>query len=148
MRKLLLLLTVFTCHAALAQEDLLKQLEAEQGTETSKEYVAGTFKATRIINGYSVELTGKKDIQFVISHSFGRIQSGWREFFGIDDADMRIGLEYGIFEWWNVGFGRSSVGGTYHYTTPHKFLKQSKGGIPLSMVWYSNIGINSKSLPA
>lgn len=148
MKKLALLLSVFVCHAAFAQDDLLKELESQQ-EEPKKEFVAGTFKATRIINGYSVELPGKKDFQFVISHRFGNVTDGWREFFGIDDADMRIGLEYGIYDWWSVGFGRSSVGGTFDFSTRLKFLRQSTGArkIPLSMVWYSNIGIISKEQP-
>lgn len=146
MRKLAFLLATFLAHAAYAQDDLLKELEQESNSAKQTEFVTSTFKAMRVINGYSVELPGKKNFQFVIQHRFGSVNSGWREFFGIDKADMRIGLDYGIYDWWSVGFGRSSVGGTYDFSTRFKILRQSKGArkIPFSMAWYSNIGINSK----
>jgi len=146
MKKIPALLLLACCAGSVySQEDLLKLLNEEPQTE----YVQGTFKAMRIVNSHSVELPPKNNIQFVIQHRFGRVDEGWRNFFGIDNADMRIGLEYGIFEWWSAGFGRSSVGGTFDFYTRLKMLRQSKGvkKIPLTMVWYSNIGIISKEQP-
>lgn len=145
---LAVILCLFT--TAYAQDDLLKLLEEEEKKEPQQtEYVINTFKATRIINGYSTELTAKKNLQFVIAHRFGSVNSGWREFFGIDDADMRIGLEYGIYDWWNVGIGRSSVGGTVDLTTRVKFMRQSKGAkkIPFTLAGYANMAFVSKEQP-
>lgn len=150
MRKLVLACATFFPFLLFAQDDLLKELEAEQAADKSlTEFTTGTFKATRVINGHSVELPAKKNLQFVIQHRFGTINSGWREFFGIDNADMRIGLEYGILPWWSAGFGRSSVGGTYDLYTRIKLMRQSKGArnLPFTLVWYSNMGINSKEQP-
>ncbi len=150
MRKFALACALFLSRVLFAQDDLLKELEAEQAQDnTLTEFTTATFKATRIINGYSIEMPAKKNLQFIIQHRFGSINSGWRELFGIDKVDMRIGLEYGILPWLSAGFGRSSVGGTYDLSTRIKMLRQSKGGrnIPLSMAWYSNIAINSKEQP-
>lgn len=146
-RSVALLLAGISMYVVRAQEDLLKVLEEEQIKEGLKtEYASNIFKATRVVNSHSVELPAKQNLQFVIQHRFGKADEGWRNFFGIDDADMRIGLEYGIFDWWSAGCGRSSVGGTFDFYSRLKFLRQSKGTkkIPLSMVWYSNMGIISK----
>ncbi|HXH18196.1 MAG TPA: DUF5777 family beta-barrel protein [Chitinophagales bacterium] len=148
MKTLTLALLAFFCITGIsAQEDLLKLLDEEEKQDApTTEYVANTFKAVRIVNSHSVELPAERNLQFVIQHRFGRVDEGWRNFFGIDNADMRIGLEYGIFPWWSAGFGRSSVGGTFDFYTRFKMLRQSKGAknIPLSLAWYSNIGISSK----
>ena len=143
-----LLITVCIINLGCAQDDLLQLLD-ETGGEPKTEYTSSTFKAVRIVNSHSVELPAKKNLQFVIQHRFGRVDEGWRNFFGIDNADMRIGMEYGIFDWWGAGWGRSSVGGTFDFYTRFKMLKQSKGAkrIPLTMVWYSNMGIISKEQP-
>ena len=53
-----------------AQADLLDSMMA--GNEKhEKEYVAYTFKMTRVINGQSVEMTKKGALDFQISHRFG-----------------------------------------------------------------------------
>src|SRR4051812_17914891 len=54
------------------------------------------FKATRIINGSSVTSLPDGTLDFRISHRFGRISEGGRNFFGLDDATTKIGLDYGI----------------------------------------------------
>src|ERR1051325_2754130 len=146
-----LVVSILFLTAIQAQEDLLKVLDEEGKKEGPKtEYTTNTFKAVRIVNSHSVELPAKRNFQFVIQHRFGNINEGWRHFFGIDKADMRIGLEYGIFKWWSAGWGRSSVGGTWDFYTRLKLLRQSTGAkkMPFTLVWYSNIGIISKDQPA
>ncbi len=146
------LILILLCQALFAQQDDLLDLleEKEKEGKQKREFVTATFKATRIVNSYSVELPAKYHLQFYIAHRFGNIfDDGWREFFGIDNADMRIGLEYGITDWLSAGWGRSSVGGTFDFMARVKFLKQSKGPrqIPLTMVWYSDIAISSAEMP-
>lgn len=149
MRITLTLLVAVCINAAFSQEDLLQLLDETTAGQPVTEYTMNTFKAVRIVNSHSVEMPSKKNLQFVIQHRFGRLDEGWRNFFGIDNADMRIGMEYGIFNWWGAGFGRSSVGGTFDFYTRFKMLRQSKGAkkIPFTMVWYSNMGIISKEQP-
>ncbi len=137
-----LLLSLCCANFIYSQENLLDLVDEEAKTE----YTKNTFKAVRIVNSHSVELPAKENIQFVIQHRFGRVDEGWRNFFGIDNADMRIGMEYGIFDWWSAGWGRNSVGGTFDFYTRLKMLRQSKSAkkIPFTMVWYSNLGITSQ----
>jgi len=76
---------------AQAQDDLLKTLESQTVDSTRAEYVQATFKGTRVINGQSVETPGAGTMVFLISHRFGTLNSGAYNFFGLDQATIRLG---------------------------------------------------------
>ena len=68
------------------------------------------FLDTRTINGHSVNVLEKKDLDFRITHRFGNIATSesYRTLFGLDNStDIRIGFEYGITEKFMLGLGRS-----------------------------------------
>jgi len=123
-------------------QGLLDELESTAPKE--KEYAFATFKAPRIIQGHSIETPGKGELMFIIQHRFGRINTGFYELFGWDQASIRIGLEYTLpfSERFNVGFGRSSYGKTWDFFLKTKLLRQAKGGSPLSISWLSTMAIN------
>ena len=88
---------------AWGQDDLLKQLE-ESSVEVDRK-VAGTFKGTRLINGHSVEAREEGNLDFIISHRFGRINSGAYALFGLDDSNIRLGLDYAATDRLTLGVG-------------------------------------------
>lgn len=124
-------------------QDLMDLLE--EGGDQTTEYTYATFKATRIINGPSIENPPNGGLIFTISHHFGRLNSGAYEFFGLDQANIRFGFEYGINNWLAVGVGRSSVNKTYDGSMKVKFLRQSKGlrNMPVSVSYWANTAITS-----
>ena len=128
-------------------EDILNQKLQE---ETSSEYTLATFKAGRIINGQSVENTEKGDLQFDIAHRFGTINSGFYNFFGLDDASTRLGLNYGITDYINVGFGRATYQKTWDGFLKLKILRQGKGPStsPITMSVFLSSDINTYKDPA
>ena len=65
--------------AAVFAQDLDSLLQGFMEEET--EYTTATFKATRILNGHSVEQMDEGQMDFRISHRFGLISSGAYEFF-------------------------------------------------------------------
>ena len=76
-----------------AQDDLLSMLDEEQSKEPT--YTIATFKASRLINGQTIETISKNHLNFWISHRFGAVNSGFiANFFGLDEAKIRLGLEY------------------------------------------------------
>ena len=79
-----------------AQDDLMSILN--QNTQSETNYTTATFKSTRIMNGHSIERmpTGQLDVR--ISHRFGTINSGAYNFFGLDQSNIHLGLEYGILQ--------------------------------------------------
>jgi hypothetical protein len=57
-----------------------------------------------------MEFLGKGVLDVRILHRFGEVNSGISSLFGLDQASMRIGLDYGLLNNVTVGFGRSNVG--------------------------------------
>lgn len=123
--------------------NLLEQLQ----TETKSDWlpITSTFKAVRLINGHTVENRKKGNLEFLISHRFGRVNSGSYEFFGMDQANMRLGLDYSIADWLTVGAGRNSFRKIYDGFVKLSLLRQdqNKTGKPISVVWLSNTAINT-----
>ncbi|NQZ78087.1 MAG: hypothetical protein HRT61_18580, partial [Ekhidna sp.] len=76
------------------QEELMALLDAEDTED--KGFVSATFKGTRVINGHSIETRTNGVLEFIISHRFGALNTGYEEFWGLDFANIRLGLEYGI----------------------------------------------------
>nr|MBU9937329.1 hypothetical protein [Ferruginibacter sp.] len=95
--------------------DLLSMLEKEvAGDEKSQtNYTTATFKTTRLINGHTVENVAAGVLDVKISHRFGRLNTGSYELFGLDNASIRMGLDYGITRYLMVGIGRSTFEKTY-----------------------------------
>jgi hypothetical protein len=124
------LVACFIFSSLIAQDiDLSKMLDDETKKEDKDktEKVYSTFKSTRLINGHSVENTYKGVLDLRISHRFGTLNKGLYEFFGLDNATMRWGLDYGINDRLMVGFGRSSFQKQYDAFFKYKLLWQSKG---------------------
>jgi len=114
------------CTAPLcAQDDLLNLLGEE---ETGPEYATASFKTTRVINGHSLENTAHGVLDFKISHRFGFVNGGVNEFFGLDGATVRLGLDYGVTDRFMVGIGRSGFQKTVDGFAKYKFLRQCDTG--------------------
>ncbi|GAB2960923.1 DUF5777 family beta-barrel protein [Hymenobacter coalescens] len=117
--------------AAQAQDDLLGQLEKETTDPTKREVVTATFKGNRIINSQSVEMPAAGAMSFLIQHRFGTLNSGAYNLFGLDQAVLRLGFEYGLNDRLAVGIGRSSQDKTFDGFVKYRALRQTAG--PRSM---------------
>jgi hypothetical protein len=126
-----------------AQDDLMELLGDDQPQQV--DYAYATFKTSRIVIGHSVESPAPGVMLFMISHHFGQINSGAYEFFGLDQATIRLGFEYGINDWMSLGIGRSSYEKTYDGFAKFKILRQSSGlrTMPLTVTLFSSIALNS-----
>lgn len=139
-----ILLTLAYCAAiqGMAQDDLMALLDDEPA---KKENVYATFKGTRIILGHSVKMRKKKELELLISHRFGRINSGAHELWGLDVANIRIGLEYGVMDNLNIGVGRSSFDKSFDGFIKYKLLQQSTGpgSFPFSVVFFNSWAVRT-----
>lgn len=146
MKKITFLLFIILPFSALAQDDLMKLI-----TDSNEVFVrTATFKATRIINGHSVETVGKNNMDFIISHRFDRINQGFEDFFGLDAATNRLGLEYGINNRFMVGLGRSSFQKSFDFFGKYKLARQTSGAgnTPLSITLLGAYGLRTqKTIP-
>lgn len=127
-----------------AQDDLLDLLSEKEKPIT--DYTIATFKNTRLVSGHSVETNGKGVLQFLIGHRFGRLNEGWRNLFGLDNATIRLGFEYGITDALNIGIGRSSFEKVFDGTLKWKFLRQKSGSenFPFTATAVSSIYASSQ----
>jgi hypothetical protein len=92
-------------------------------------YASETFLSTRIINGHSVETIRKKQLDFRISHRFGRLNEGIDQFYGLDHGTIHLSLEYGIKNWLEIGVGRSTFEKTVDAYVKATIFRQSKGEV-------------------
>ena len=140
MKHLFSLLFIASGTSALAQDDLLALLN--DSTE-EKVYSTANWKSTRVINGHSTENTAHGVLDFRISHRFGFINQGISEFFGLDDANVRLGFDYGLTDRLQVGIGRSGYQKTVDGLLKYKILRQCESGcgmpITLSVVAASSV---------
>ncbi|MDX1326598.1 MAG: DUF5777 family beta-barrel protein [Arenibacter sp.] len=128
MRNLLsVILTVTVVFNAFSQ-DLTAILEQEAADTTF--LVAGSFNGTRLLNGHSVETRKEGVLEFLISHRFGRVNSGIDQFFGLDDSNIRFGLEYALNDQLTLAIGRSSFEKTYDAYAKYRLLQQKTGANP------------------
>lgn len=134
--------SLFLSLNAWAQDDLMDLLDDDSD---KKKFVSATFKGSRVILGHSVETKKKGELEFLISHRFGRINSGAHELFGLDNANIRLGLEYGVMDNLNIGIGRSSFDKSYDGFAKYKIISQStgKGSFPISVVWFNSVALRT-----
>jgi hypothetical protein len=102
-------------------------------------YVKGTFNGTTVLNLQSVEQPAKNVLEFMIMHRFGRVNEGAYNFFGLDNATLRLGLSYGITNRLTIGIGRSSLDKAFDGSVKFKLMQQREQGNPISMNLFASI---------
>lgn len=131
---------------AFSQDDLMKMLEEETKDEKAVDFTTATFKTTRLINGHSIENVAAGVLDFRISHRFGYISGGAYELWGLDEASMRLGLDYGLTKRWMIGIGRSTYQKQYDGFTKFKVLQQSTGARKMPITFSAVASMMYKSL--
>jgi hypothetical protein len=102
------------------------------------EKVQNAFKTSRVINLQSIEVTDPGVLDVKINHRFGTINQGAYEGFGLDNAQVRIGAEYGIMSNLALNFGRSSLTGMLDAGLKYRIMHQtSDNAKPLSVLVYA-----------
>jgi hypothetical protein len=134
-------LCFFLIQQSVQGQSLLDLLEED---EPEVEYVNAIFKSTRVINGHSIEMLSPGALDFRILHRFGSVNRGYQDLFGLDQASMRMGFDYGITKHLSVGIGRSTLRKELDGFIKYRLIAQQKGKrkIPLSVVLVSGITMN------
>ena len=146
MRKSFILFSLSFCFAlrSYAQADSLMNMLNEGPAK--KDPVAATFKATRIIDGSSVENLGFGVLDFRIDHRFGDINDV-KNFFGIDNATTKLALDYGVTKWLMVGLGHGVFNKEDDGFVKIKMLKQKKHGTPVTLSYVGSMSIQTTPAP-
>ncbi len=136
-RNLLFLIVLITTTYHLQAQDstLLNMLSDSMQANTKPMPVKGTFKGLYIVNMKTVESSARGALNFLIMHRFGKLNDGAYNFFGLDNATIRLGLDYGITDRLSVGIGRSSLEKTFDGYFKYRLLWQTDGSerMPLSL---------------
>lgn len=141
-------INAFAQQPAADSSDLMNQLENEAAANTIT-YTKATFKTTRLINGHSIETLAKGTLDVKISHRFGKLNDGLYQLFGLDNATMRMGLDYGITDNVMVGIGRSTYQKSLDAFVKIKLLRQSTGAknSPFTIDYIPSIAIVTLRYP-
>jgi len=136
------LLALCFTNFAFAQND--EDLLNTQGSN-EKEYVSNTFKSSRIVNLASTEMIPKRTLELRISHRMGTVDNGFYDIFGLDNASMRFGFDYGLTDRIQIGFGRSTFEKTYDFSSKISLLRQThkSNAMPVSVLLNGNMSINT-----
>lgn len=121
------------CCVVAQDTDLLKGVV---DTIPKKEKVYNAFKSSRVIMSQSMEMLQPGVLDFRILHRFGNVNSGAGEFFGLDHATIRLGLDYGVTDDLSIGIGRGSYRKELDGFIKYRLLHQSTGpaSVPFSLI--------------
>jgi hypothetical protein len=126
-----------------AQEVDLLQLAGED--KPKKEIVTNAFKSPRVINGHSMEFLAPGTMDFRILHRFGQLDQGLNNLYGLDQASMRIGFDFGITRSLMFGFGRSTFKKELDGYVKFGLIRQSTGSrsFPFTVALVSGMTMNT-----
>lgn len=149
MRRIIVLSVACLCTltSSFGQADKLMDMLNDETASDKKEPVTATFKATRIVNGSTVENLAAGVLDFRILHRFGRVSDGFDNFFGIDNATTRIGLDYGVTKWLMVGIAHNTLQKTNDGFIKTKLLSQKTNGTPVTLSYFAGMSITGGAAP-
>jgi hypothetical protein len=127
---------IFSIHGQAQEDSVVREIELLDSTDnTIDERVRSAFKSPRVIMSHSIEMLDAGVLDFRILHRFGPLDGGIDEMFGLDDATMRMGLDYGLTNNFTIGIGRSTFLKELDGYLKYRLLQQSIGedAMPFSL---------------
>jgi hypothetical protein len=132
----------FSAGVKAQEKDLLDLVDDGKEPNT---IVTNAFKSIRIINGHSMEFLAPGTMDFRILHRFGQMNQGTKNLFGLDQASMRLGLDFGITKKLQVGVGRSTFKKELDGYIKYAPIRQSTGthAFPVTIALVGGATINT-----
>ena len=114
--------------------------------QTKKSLEKAPFESGYFIDDQTVALPPAHSLQMIIQHRFGTIQNGFTDLAGIwGTSNIRFGLDFTITKNVLIGVGTTKNKRIQDLQVKYTFLHQRKGGFPLTMGLYGNMGINCQN---
>lgn len=132
----LIIVLLFASPTVVMSQDLMDLIDEE---ETG--YITPPFHGSRLILGHSVKTHYKNTLEVLITHRFGRVNLGAHELYGLDISHVRLGLEYGLSDRFNVGVGRSSMNKVYDGFLKYSIARQDN--FPAYITLFSSLSIKT-----
>ena len=141
MKKNKILLSLLLIYSfSFSQENLLEELEIQNEYKTTNNFSG--FKAIKIVNNQSTKQASEKELYLYVSHRFGSIDGGINTLFGLDIANTKIELLYGLTNNLQIGFSRESFKKTYSLNAKYNITIQSSN-LPINSSLYISYNYNS-----
>ncbi|MGM0946224.1 MAG: DUF5777 family beta-barrel protein [Bacteroidota bacterium] len=136
--KNILLALLFTCSLP-----AFGQLERKLANENQP--VDLIFHAPRHINLLTVEPLDPKSMHFAIMHTFGPVNGGVQNLFGLDNgANIQFSFEFALSEKLSLAISRSSTDKVYNVFGRYHLLQQTQSGsMPFSLSLAGGAGVNT-----
>src|SRR6476620_5347273 len=116
---------------------------------SARKPVKNTFESIWILDNQTVMVPIKKTFELDFMHRFGTIDNGYQDFFGLfAGTNIRFGFNYVPIDKLLVGVSFTEYNLTWEGYAKYALLKQTQGGsIPVSVTYYGNASIDTKSDP-
>lgn len=113
------------------------------GLNQENQPVTNTFENLILINTHSVENLSQNTLEFIIQHRFGKLSKNLSDLYGIyAPSNIRIGLNYGITDWFMAGLGTTKNGSFQDLKWKFKILRQTKKNeMPITLSYSGNIAL-------
>ncbi|MFC3881052.1 DUF5777 family beta-barrel protein [Algoriphagus namhaensis] len=133
---LVLLVSISTLYAQLERKLVNENLPVEL-----------TFHAPRHINLLTVEPLDRKSMHFAIMHTFGPLDGGVENLFGLDNgANIQFSFEFALSDKVSLGVARASMDKFYHVFGRYHILEQTQNDkMPISVSFAGGAGVNSSN---
>ena len=141
MKKAVLIISAFFCLPIYGQAQLERKLENE------KQPIDLIFHAPRHISLLTVEPLDRKTLHFSIMHTFGTLDGGVQNFFGLDNgANIQLSFEYAMSDKFSLGIARQSRDKFYNMYGRYHLLQQTQDdAMPISVSIMGAAGVNSSN---
>jgi Membrane bound beta barrel domain (DUF5777) len=136
---------------------------AEKKEAPKPKPVKNTFQSVWIIDNQTVLVPVKGTFEMDIMHRFGTVDKGYDDFWGFfAPSNIRLGVSYVPVNRLNIGIGVAKttaailpriskpqkVGGpAWDASLKYSIITQTKGLYPVSVSYYTNVGLNTKKDP-
>lgn len=119
------------------------QLERKLANESQN--VDLIFHAPRHINLLTVEPLDKKALHFAIMHTFGTLDGGVQDLWGLDNgANIQFSFEYGFSDKFSLGAARQSRDKVYNLYGRYHLLSQTQDNrMPFSLSLMGGAAVNT-----
>ena len=135
----IIFLIVLFSNSIFSQTKLLDEIDYDN--EEYKVFLSA-FKAHKIINGQSTKQSSKDEFYLYVAHRFGSLNGGIKTLFGLDIANTKIELLYGLTENLQVGVSRESLKKIYTLNFKYKLTDQGSK-FPVNSSLYTSYNYNS-----
>ncbi|HKI44219.1 MAG TPA: DUF5777 family beta-barrel protein [Balneolales bacterium] len=142
MKKSISLLTLALCFSIFGSYTANAQQLIPHRADVNQPVIA-TFKAPTVVLLPSVKNLYAKTLNMSIYHTFGLVNTGVKQFWGLDGGtNIRLGLDYGITNDLSVGLGRTSLNKNVDARFKYSILHQmTENGSPVDLAVTGDLGV-------